>query len=62
MAVRYALGRWEALMRYCDDGHLEIDNNAAERIVAHLLTKVTSAKRGCSSALELRLPGLPQLS
>jgi transposase len=31
LAVRYALGRWEALMRYCDDGHLEIDNNAAER-------------------------------
>ncbi len=31
MAVRYALGRWEALMRYCDDGLLEIDNNAAER-------------------------------
>jgi transposase len=31
MAVRYALGRWEALMRYCDDGRLEMDNNAAER-------------------------------
>ena len=31
MAVRYALGRWESLMRYCDDGRLEIDNNAAER-------------------------------
>jgi transposase len=31
IAVRYALGRWEALMRYCDDGALEIDNNAAER-------------------------------
>jgi len=31
MAVRYALGRWGALMRYCDDGRLEIDNNAAER-------------------------------
>src|SRR5215468_7790352 len=30
-AIRYALGRWDALMRYCDDGHLEIDNNAAER-------------------------------
>jgi transposase len=26
-----ALGRWDALMRFCDDGHLEIDNNAAER-------------------------------
>jgi transposase len=22
MAVRYALGRWESLMRYCNDGHL----------------------------------------
>ena len=31
LAVRYALGLWEALMRYCDDGRLEIDNNAAER-------------------------------
>ena len=31
IAVRYALGRWAALMHYCDDGHLEIDNNAAER-------------------------------
>ncbi|MGA8345070.1 MAG: IS66 family transposase [Candidatus Sulfotelmatobacter sp.] len=31
LAVRYALGRWEALIRYCDDGRLEIDNNAAER-------------------------------
>ena len=31
IAVRYALGRWEALLRYCDDGRLEIDNNAAER-------------------------------
>lgn len=30
-AVRYALGHWEALMRYGDDGQLEIDNNAAER-------------------------------
>src|SRR6202161_4098571 len=31
IAVRYALGRWEALLRYCDDGKIEIDNNAAER-------------------------------
>jgi transposase len=31
LAVRYALGRWEALARYLDDGRLEIDNNAAER-------------------------------
>jgi transposase len=31
LAVRYALSRWEALLRYLDDGHIEIDNNAAER-------------------------------
>ncbi|MCC7499988.1 MAG: IS66 family transposase [Bryobacterales bacterium] len=31
VAIRYALGRWTALTRYCDDGGLEIDNNAAER-------------------------------
>ncbi len=30
-AIRYALVRWTALTRYCDDGGLEIGNNAAER-------------------------------
>ncbi len=30
-AIRYALSRWTALSRYCDDGRIEIDNNAAER-------------------------------
>ena len=30
-AVKYALGLWQALVRYADDGRLEIDNNAAER-------------------------------
>jgi hypothetical protein len=30
-AVRYALARWEALLRYTEDGRYEIDNNAAER-------------------------------
>jgi len=31
LAIHYALGRWPALLRYCGDGNLEIDNNAAER-------------------------------
>ena len=26
-AIRYALKRWEALLRYCDEGALSIDNN-----------------------------------
>jgi transposase len=30
-AIRYTLALWDALVRYVDDGHLEIDNNAAER-------------------------------
>jgi hypothetical protein len=31
IAIRYALTRWTALVRYRDDGHIDIDNNAAER-------------------------------
>lgn len=30
-AIRYATSRWPALTRYCADGCIEIDNNAAER-------------------------------
>lgn len=30
-ACSYALLRWPAMLRYCDDGLLEIDNNAAQR-------------------------------
>jgi transposase len=31
MAVRHALGRWKALLRYADDGRIEIDHNATEQ-------------------------------
>ena len=31
VAIRYALERWSALLRFCEDGRVEIDNNAAER-------------------------------
>ena len=30
-AIQYALNQWQALCHYCDDGIVEIDNNAAER-------------------------------
>jgi hypothetical protein len=30
-AITYALNLWPALVRYCDDGAIEIDNSAAER-------------------------------
>lgn len=29
----YALNQWDALTRYCEQGYLAIDNNAAERAV-----------------------------
>jgi transposase len=32
-AMRYTLSRWAALNRYTDAGHIEIDNNAAERSI-----------------------------
>jgi transposase len=31
-AVRYALNQWDALTRFLDDGDLEIDNGATERV------------------------------
>lgn len=31
LAIHYTLGRWSQLLRYSNDGRLEIDNNAAER-------------------------------
>jgi len=30
-AIAYTLSNWQALIRYCEDGDLEIDNNGAER-------------------------------
>jgi transposase len=36
-AVGYALGQWEALNRYLDDGLLSIDNNLAERVLRHVV-------------------------
>jgi hypothetical protein len=30
-AIRYTINQWEYLVRYLEDGNLQIDNNAAER-------------------------------
>jgi transposase len=32
-ALRYTSGQWDALVRYCEDGQLAIDNNVSERTV-----------------------------
>lgn len=36
-SIRYTLTRWAALIRYLDDGRIEIDNNAAERAIRALV-------------------------
>jgi hypothetical protein len=36
-AIKYSLGRWTALTRYCDDGRIDIDNNTAERSIRSLV-------------------------
>ena len=35
-AIGYALRQWDALIRYTDDGSLEIDNNGAENALRPL--------------------------
>ncbi|MDR5884297.1 IS66 family transposase [Caballeronia sp. LZ032] len=36
-AIRYSLGHWHALTRYCEDGRIEVDNNTAERAIRPLV-------------------------
>ena len=37
MSIHHAPSRWTALLRFCGDGRLEIDNNVAERALRRLL-------------------------
>ena len=32
-AIRYALSRWDGLIRFLDDGRIEIDSNVVERAI-----------------------------
>lgn len=36
-SIDYALVRWTALTRFCDDGRIEIDHNTAEREIRPLI-------------------------
>jgi len=48
-AILYALNRWEAFTRYCDDGQLEIDNLPVERA----LRGVAMGRSLCTSFRDL---------
>ena len=69
IAIRYALTRWTALVRYRDDGHIDIDNNAAERALravalgrknshdrlsSHTAKRVLVIRRRCAGGKSLR--------
>ena len=45
-AINYALGRWAALLRFCEDGRIEIDNNAAERALRAVAIGRKNTPRG----------------
>ncbi len=51
--ILYALNRWQALTRYCDDGRIEIDNNAIERA----LRVVALGRKDCLSVSRRRPHG-----
>ncbi|TXL03199.1 hypothetical protein BMR07_15925 [Methylococcaceae bacterium CS1] len=35
-AIRYTINQWDSLVRYIEDGNLQVDNNAAERHIKHV--------------------------
>ena len=39
VAIHYALERWAALVLFCEDGRVEMDNNAAERALRAVATR-----------------------
>jgi transposase len=61
-AIAYVLNHWEELLRYTEDGRLEIDNNTVERTLrlcaisrnyaqfAIMLTDTSKSRNCCGSA------------
>jgi len=46
LAVRHAVGRWEALLQYVADGRIEIDNNAGRALRAVARVERTTCSPG----------------
>jgi len=67
-AIDYALGRWTQLTRFCNDGRIEIDNNAAERSLRAVAIGrknylfAGSDAGGCSAATVYSLVGSAKLN
>ena len=50
-AIRYTINQWDSLIRYIDDGNIQIDNNAAERHIKPQARHATSRNSGTPVAL-----------
>lgn len=67
-ACRYPLNRWQAMIRYCDDGRLEISNNLVENALRGVALGrrnwmfVGSMKGGEAAALFYSLAGTCRLN
>ena len=67
-ACRYPLNRWAAMLRYCDDGRLEISNNLVENALRGVALGrrnwmfVGSMKGGEAAALFYALAGTCRLN
>ncbi len=75
-AVRYTLKNWTALPRYCEDGDLQIDNNATERAIRGVAVgrnnwvffgsdeggKTAAILRSFVASCQIPLPGSPNSS
>jgi hypothetical protein len=55
-AILYALNRWEAIARYCDDGRLEIENLPVERA----LRREAVARRTTSLPVQTQVANEPR--
>ena len=53
-AIHYAFARWDTLMRYLDDGRIEIDNSAAERAAVFYSLVGTAKLNGLDPEAYLR--------
>jgi len=52
-AIRYALARWEGLIRFIDDGRIEIDSNTVERSIRPIaLTRKNALFAGSDAGAE----------
>lgn len=52
-AIKYSLTHWQTLTRYCEDGHIEVDNNTT----AYFTPSWTAISRQAGQRFHAKLDG-----